>query len=291
MPVTSHRLRLSVLSALLCGLSLATAAPVPKADGTKLERLLARVRIDNVGSALTQPAVAADIQLDDGQAKELDAVWEELGKELSAKVAAKRAQGNGDAEAQLDLFGQVLDAGKEFDAKVMKVLSREQVLRLKQIQLQKEGPAALLGRHAVRALAPTPEQEDAMAAELAKWKKVPMIDEVVAMSYLEQSPNAAAEMAAAQRILDKHAAEADAVSTAMLKHLTKEQRDTWKLMTGEPVGRTELIRAGTAFGDAKLMKVMVDAERAAAPQPAAPPVVPAGGAVPPPPPPPPVEKK
>lgn len=268
------------LAGLVAG-PVATAAPVPKPDPKEVDRLLERVRVDNVGSSLTQPAVGKEIDLDDAQAKKLVELWDEMGNKLKAKMLAK-GQGNG-PEEMLGMFGAMLEFGQEFDAEVTKLLTPAQVRRLKQIQLQKEGPAALLGRHAIRALNPTAVQEDQMAAELAKCRKLPMMEEIIAMSCMEQLPQGAGgEAAALLRVLEKYAAEVDAVQQAMLKHLTKEQRETWAKMTGDPLPRLDLLRAGTAFGDARVVKVVTDAQNVGQPAPpplAAPPVVVQAGAI------------
>ncbi|MEO2090569.1 MAG: hypothetical protein ABGY75_13875, partial [Gemmataceae bacterium] len=158
--MTSPRLRFSLLSVVLCGLPLATAAPVPKPDPKALDKLLERVHVDNVGSSLTQSTISKDLALDEAQAKQVAAIWDEVSDQLVAKVKAVKpmANGNDGPEGMLEMFGTMIDCGREFDAKVLKVLKPDQIRRLKQIQLQKEGPAALLGRHALRALSPTVEQ-------------------------------------------------------------------------------------------------------------------------------------
>jgi RNA polymerase sigma-70 factor (ECF subfamily) len=295
--MTDRRLPLAAVLSALCGLPFAAAAPVPKPDPKEVDKLLERVRVDNLGSSITQQAIAKDLAMDEKQAEAVAAVWDEVGDQLKAKVQAVKPAGNpgGGAEAMLSMFGAMMECGREFDAGVLKVLKPDQIRRLKQIQLQKEGPAALLGRHALRALDPTAEQEDKMAAELAKLKRLPMSDEIIAMASGAAGPNEAQEAAQLTRLLDKYAGEVDAVQEAMLKHLTADQRAKWKQMTGDPLPRLDLLRAGTAFGDARAVKVVTEADAAA--QPVPPQVVPAGGPVPvaqppaAPPPPPPVEKK
>lgn len=256
------------------------AAPVPKPDAKLVDRLLERVRVDNVGSTLAQPPVAKELALDEKQGAKLGELIDEMGNKLKAKVMA--AQGNNGPEEMLGMFGAMLEFGQEFDAAVLKVLTPAQVRRLKQLQLQKEGPAALLGRHAVRALNPTAEQEAKMEVELARWKKLPMMDEIIAMTGMEQVQAGAGgggDGAAMLRMLEKYAHDVDAVQEAMLKCLTKEQRETWKQMTGDPLPRLDLLRASTAFGDVRAVKVVTDVQNAAqpvAPPPVAQAVVPAG---------------
>ncbi|MEO2091550.1 MAG: hypothetical protein ABGY75_19005, partial [Gemmataceae bacterium] len=133
-------------------------------------------------------------------------------------------------------------------------------------------------------------------------------DELIAAASggIPETANNAGEVAGFNRVLEKYSADVNAVQEAMLKHLTADQRAKWKQMTGDPLPRLDLMRAGTAFGDARVVKVVTEADAAA--QPAPPPqVLPAGGVVPvappgvmppalppqlqPPPPPPPVEKK
>lgn len=297
---------LGTLLAVLCGGPILIAAPVPKADPREIDKLLERVPVENLGSMITQPRVAKELQLDEGQTKQLAEIWDKVGLELKGTVQAQKGAMNASGEMQIELFATVISSAKEFDAKAVSVLTRDQIRRLKQIQLQKDCPQALLNRHAMRALNPTVEQEEKMAAELAKWKRTPMVSEFVAIMTLEMEGNPM-EAAGANRVLEKCVKDLDSVTEAMLKHLTADQREKWKQMTGEPVSRTDLVRAGTAFGDLKLTKAMMEAEAAAQPQPVqAPVVVPAGAVVPagqpvvlpppvqpvaPPPPPPPVEKK
>lgn len=269
----------TLLAALVCAAPLA-AAPVPKADADDVDKLLARVRVDGVGSALSQPTAAAGLNLSDDQRKKLDELGTETAKKAVAQYAGVKQRNANGSEDVLGSIASMLDASREFDEQAMKLFGPEQVRRLKQVQLQKEGPAGLLSRHAVRALRFTPEQEDELAAELAKAPKLPLLDEIVAMCEPGGLGNGGNEAEGMKRLLAKHASGVDVVNDAMLKLLTKEQRATWAKMTGDPVPRVELLKATTAFGDANVMKAMNDVENVAAPAPAAPPPP----AVPPPPP-------
>lgn len=182
----------------------------------------------------------------------------------------------------LEVFGMIGGVNAELDVEVEKVLTADQLRRVRQIQLQKEGPAALLGRYGIRAINPTVEQEDKMAAELAKCRKVPMIDEIIAASTGALGGAGNGDMPALQKALEKYCADNDAVQEAMLKVLTAEQRAKWAKLVGDPLPRKELMLSSSAFGDAKLVKAIDEGQNAQQPPPAAVPAAP---------PPPPAEKK
>jgi Spy/CpxP family protein refolding chaperone len=285
---------LAVLSAALIAAT-SFAAPVPKAD-PDADKLLARVRVENLGGLLAQPAVAKAVSLTDEQKQTIDTLTDGMAAKVKAKfgVLKQLPGGGGGTEAMLEVFGMIGEINGELDAEVAKVLTPGQLRRVRQIQLQKEGPAALLGRHGIRAINPTADQEDKMAAELAKWRKVPMIDEIIASSTGALGGPGNDELPAFHKLLEKFSADTEAVQEAMLKVLTKEQRAMWEKMTGDPLPRKELLLASSAFGDGKLVKAIDEGQNAQLPPPpppqVVPPILPAGG-VPPPVLPPPAEKK
>lgn len=291
---------LAVLTAALIAAPL-FAAPVPKSDGADVDKLLARVRVENLSSTLGQPAVAKALGISEKQAKQIETLSDDMAAKVKAKFGVLKQVPNGGTEAMLEVFGMIGEINAELDAEVEKVLTAEQLRRVRQIQLQKEGPAALLGRYGIRAINPTVEQEDKMGAELARCRKVPMIDEIIAASTGALGGAENADMPALQKLLDKYCADIDAVQEAMLKVLTAEQRATWAKLVGDPLPRKELLVSSSAFGDTKLVKAIDDGQNAQQPQPQVPAqvVIPAGGVAPPPallpppaaPPPLPVEKK
>lgn len=269
----------AVLSAALFAVPL-FAAPVPKSDGPDVNQLLARVRLENLNSTLAQPTVAKAIRLTDEQAKKIESLTDErLAKAQKQFAAAKGGPGDLDT---LTMFAVIGEMSTAFDDELPPLLTADQIRRLRQIQLQREGPAALLGRHGMRAINPTAEQEDKLAAEYAKRNKVMMMDEIIAATaggVAEQGRESEALVA----VLKQYADDTEAVQEAMLKVLTPEQRATWAKVVGEPLPRNELILAGSPFGDGKLMVSILKAQLAEAPAPpvVAQPVIPAAGVAPP----------
>ena len=275
---------LTVLTAALIAAPL-YAAPVPKSDGADVDKLLARVRVSNVGGMLAQPTVAKAIALTDEQKKKIDGLTDDMVTKAKAKYAAAKQFANAGAEmnAMLGTFGAIGEMNTAFDSEVTELLTSEQLRRLRQIQLQREGPTALLSRHGMRALNPTVEQEDKLSAELAKWKKVPMFDEIVAAASGALGATGG-EADVINAVLKQYAEDTDAVREAMLKVLTAEQRAMWSKMVGDSIPQRELLLAGSPFGDGKLVTGIMEASAVPAPPPvvqAVPVVVPAGGVPPP----------
>jgi hypothetical protein len=279
-----HQSCLAALSAALFATQL-FAAPVPKAEPADVNKLLARVRVENLSMMLAQPAVAKEVHLSDEQTKSIESLSDGMAAKVRAKfvVLKQLPGGGGGTEATLEVFGMIAEVNAELDVEAVKVLTADQLRRVRQIQLQKEGPAALLGRHGIRAINPTVEQEDKMSAELAKWRKLPMMDEMVAASTGALGAAGGNEQAAFQKVIDKFCVDTDAVQEAMLKVLSAEQRATWAKLVGDPLPRKELLLSSSAFGDGKLVKAIDEGQNAQVLQPAPPPAAP--------PPPPPVEKK
>jgi hypothetical protein len=260
------------------------AAPVPKSDGPDVDKVLSRVRVENLNGLLAQPTVAKEVSLSNEQTKTIESLTDGMAAKVRAKfVVLKQLPGGGDGtEATLEVFGTIAEVNAELDLEAVKVLTADQLRRVRQIQLQKEGPAALLGRHGIRVINPTAEQEDQLATELAKWRKLPMMDEIIAASTGALGGAGNGDLPALQKVLDKYCVDTDTVQEAMLKVLTPEQRAKWAKLVGDPLPRKELLLSSSAFGDAKLVKAIEEGQNAQQPPPAAVPAAPL---------PPPAEKK
>jgi Spy/CpxP family protein refolding chaperone len=244
-------LRYSVVVLLVWYLPLG-AAPTPKEVKTK--STLDRVKLHGIGGLLDQPTVRASLKLTKEQEDKIAAIR----KEVSTTVGAiAKAQQNNPAAAAgaIDLMQETMDkltdAVAEFDPKVSEVFTEQQLQRLRQVHLQREGAPALLSRYAVRELGLTAEQEDKLADTLAPLQKPKMFDLL-----------ASAGMAPGQPGIDKlfvqRAAKLDAVRDDMLKQLTPEQQKKWKEMVGEAVPTIDLLK-GSAEGF--VMKLAVEAGR------------------------------
>lgn len=248
-------IRLLACVSVACVATVALAAPVPKTPA--VDPVLARVVVENVGSALAQPGLRKELALTADQEKKLAALSAEYEGKLKKAGGPDVVAGPFDVAKQVDLFKDISAVTREYDSTVMKLLSDAQRRRLRQVQLQKGGPAGLLNRHVVRALALTVEQEDAMAAELAKYRFVPVVtEELIGMSSMAVDAKADVTDDALKSVaafLEKEHAEQEKVRQAMLKHLTAEQRATWNDLIGKPVSGQELLRAGSIFGDARVM--------------------------------------
>lgn len=249
----------------------ATAAPVPKTAAA--DAVLARVTVEHVGSALSQPALRKELALTAEQEKKLAALTAEYEKSLKKIAGPEVVNGPTDPSAEIERYKDLAGEVFQFDQVAVKLLTDAQHRRLRQVQLQKGGPAGLFNRHVLRALAPTVEQEDAMARELTKYKRIPMVtEEMIAMMSLS-SVEASAEVPDAvaqagfngpqadkkviQDFIRKEIEAQERVRQAMLKHLTNEQREVWGALTGAPLKGDELLRAGSMFGDAKVVQVVM----------------------------------
>lgn len=227
--------------ALVLALSPATAAPTPK--DVKAKSALDRVKPVGIGGLLDLPTVRQSLKLTDEQEKKITAVRKEVGEAIGA--IAKAQQNNAAAAAgQLDgiqeMMDKISDAAAGYDGKVLEVLTGEQTKRLRQLHLQREGPAALVGRYAVRELGLSAEQEDAMGDELAVLQRAKMFDMLGTMAMMPGQPGV-------DKVVGQRAARVDEVRDKMLKHLTADQRKKWKEMIGEEVATGELLK-GTADG-------------------------------------------
>lgn len=254
-----------------CGAAMADGAPVPKVSS--VDAVLARVTVEHVGSALSQPALRKELALTAEQEKKLAALTAEYEKALKKIAGPEVVNGPTDPSVEIDRYKDLAGEVSQFDAVAVKLLTDAQHRRLRQVQLQKGGPAGLFNRHLLRALAPTVEQEEAMARELAKYKRVPMVsEEMIAMMSLSTTDVANDDPEAiAQAKLNEPAAGKNLVKDfirreieaqerarqAMLKHLTVEQRETWAALTGAALKGEELLLVGSMFGDAKVVQVVM----------------------------------
>ena len=249
----------------------AVAAPVPKVSPA--DAVLARVTVEHVGSALSQAALRKELALTAEQEKKLAALKAEYEKALKKIAGPEVVNGPSDPTVEIERFKDLAVEVAQFDAQVILILTPAQHRRLRQMQLQKGGPTGLFNRHMLRALAPTVEQEDAMARELAKYKRVTILNEemiaMFSMSMTVTEPTGEADQLAQATHIEatnvdvirdfirKEIESQEKVRQAMLKHLTAEQRATWAALTGAPLKGTELLRAGSVFGDAKVVQVMM----------------------------------
>ncbi len=271
----------------------AIAAPVPKT--VSADAVLARVTVEHVGSALSQPALRKELALNAEQEKKLAALTAEYEKALKKIAGPEVVNGPTEPSAEIERYKELAVEVSQFDAQAVLLLTPAQHRRLRQVQLQKGGPAALFNRHVLRALAPTVEQEDAMARELAKHKRVAMVnEEMIAMLSvsLAEAPDEIAQathieadsLKAMRDFIRKEIGSQEKVRQAMLRCLSDGQREMWGALTGAPLTGEEMLRAGSMFGDAKVVAVMMRTHVHAEPlaRPPGQPVPPVGQLVPPP---------
>lgn len=98
--MSRHHTSLSLLSAALLVAPL-FAAPVPKSDGTDVDRLLARVRVENLSSTLAQPAVAKVVGITEEQAKKIETLSDEMAAKVKAKFGVLKQVPDGGAVRRL----------------------------------------------------------------------------------------------------------------------------------------------------------------------------------------------
>lgn len=241
------------------------AAPVPelKAKGPAAE--LDRVRLDKIGAALACPTIREQLKITAEQEKKLDAAWAAACADYQANLQKNVAGGAG-PESALHVFNGMDDTIHAFDTAAAKLLSNTQLTRLRQIQLQRDGAAALLGRHAARVLKLTPEQEDKIAAEAAKARttgaQMLNIELQAGMNPNAAPPQVQAVIDAVRR---KQSEDFDGRMAAAAQHLTAEQKKAWADLTGEPIPSIELLRAATPFSDPKFGKLLTGGQQPAAP--------------------------
>jgi RNA polymerase sigma-70 factor (ECF subfamily) len=131
------------------------------------------------------------------------------------------------------MMTDVLDA---HDTTVEKLLTKEQLYRLKQIHLQREGPTALLSRYATRELSLSAAQEDKLSDALKPLLKPKLMDIVPQGLAVSDSPERG-------KIIQRLAARHDTMMEEAMKCLTAEQKAKWKEMIGAEVATAILVVA------------------------------------------------
>jgi len=257
------------------------AAPVPelKAKGPQAE--LDRVRVDMIGAALACPTIREQLKITAEQDKKLDETWAEVSADSAAAIQRmKAAPGQVVMDMVWGTYNGMDDTVRAFDEKATKVFSAPQLARLRQVQLQRDGVAALLSRHAGRVLKLTAEQEDKIAAQAAKTPgtaaKMLNIEAQAGLNPNAANPQMEAVLATIRR---KQAEDFDGRVKAGMAVLTAEQTKAWAELTGAAIPTVELLRAATPFSDTKFVRLLAQAAQQAPP------------VAPPPPAPVPVEKK
>jgi len=216
-------------------------APPPKAEEkVKRNATVERVKLVGLGGLLSQEAVRRDIGLTKEQEKKLDAEKEKLVTGMK-KLSEASVQANKESRLQaLYLMIQLCgDLAVTFDTTMTDVLTAEQVYRLKQLALQREGPPALLGRFAVRELGLTTEQEDKLAEALKPLTKPKLFD--TAAEFGKGVPEDGTP------VVKQHAAMLDGVKDKALTVLTDTQKKRWEEMVGEELA-TEVLVLTSADG-------------------------------------------
>jgi len=205
------------------------AADPPKAEEVKRNATVERVKLVGVSAMLEQEAIRKDIGLTKDQEEKVSVARAEMEKKLKALSDASKAALQETNVEVADLQRQtemVTDCVFEIDGTIQKLLTATQVYRLKQIQLQREGPNALLGRFAVRELALTPEQEDKIVEAVKKLNKPKASDFAAVTAIAPEEPRIA-------KYLNTRSTELDTIRDEAVKHLTADQKAKWKEMVGE----------------------------------------------------------
>ncbi len=245
MTVSKHRwLPLAVLPLIAVSAGLLAAdppkptAPPPKAEEKqKRNATVERVKLVGIGGLLEQQAVRKEMRLTKEQQEKLTEAKAEVRKQLKViQAATDRLRGKEDIAKYLNSNEQYTDVLAAHDLTVGKLLTPEQLYRLKQIQLQREGPTALLSRYAVRELGYTPEQEDNLAEAMKPLLKPKLMDVVPQALAVSDSPERGL-------IIQQLSATLDAVREDAIKCLTAEQKAKWKEMIGEEVATAILVVA------------------------------------------------
>jgi hypothetical protein len=212
-------------------------APPPKAeekDKPKRNATVERVKLVGIGGLLEQEAVRKDIGLTKEQVEKYDAEKKKLVegmKELGK--ATEQANKESRLHALYLSIQQLGDLGGTFDTAAAGLLTGEQVYRLKQLSLQREGPPALLSRFAVRELALTTEQEDKLAEAIKPLTKPKVFD--VPTEFGNGVPEDGAP------VIKQHAAFVDGVKEKAMAAMTDTQKKRWKEMVGEELPTEVLV--------------------------------------------------
>lgn len=147
--MTASRLRwlpLALVPLLVVGVGLLAAdppkptAPAPKAEEkAKRNATVERVKLVGIGGLLEQEAVRKDLGLSKAQGEKIDAEKEKLVEGIKEVGKAKRSEENSTQTLYI-LVDQCGDLALSYDAAAAKVLNGEQLYRLKQLSLQRDGP-------------------------------------------------------------------------------------------------------------------------------------------------------
>lgn len=235
--------------ALVLILPSAPAAPTPKE--VKAKSVLDRVKPVGIGGLIEQPAARASLKLAKEQEEKIGGIRKDVGAQVvkfTKEYQNNPAAAVGDTEAMQGMMDKLSEFAGAFDTRVVDVFTEDQMRRVKQLYLQREGPAALLSRYAVRELGLTAEQEDKMADELAPLLK-PKVGDLLTATAM------APAHASFDKMIAQRAEKLDKTREAMLKHLTADQKKAWKEMVGEEVPTVELIKGA---GETFIVKLMME---------------------------------
>lgn len=226
-------------------------APAPQTDEkTKRNATVERVTLVGIGGLLDQEAVRRSLDL----SKEQEEKWVEKKRALSKQAEAIRDAAKAKPQPGKELadvhnqYEQLAAITWGYDDAVAELLSPAQQYRMKQIVLQRDGPAALLGRIAVRELVLTPEQEDKLALTLRGLTQPRMTNFIASAAARVEDPDCA-------KLVQQHAASLDELRAEALKHLTKEQKAKWQTMIGEEIPTATLV---TGSGEAFVLRLSVN---------------------------------
>ncbi len=228
-----------------------TATP-PKAEEKekpKRNATVERVKLVGVGGLLSQEAVRRDVGLTEAQVKKIDVEKGKLLEGIKEIGKAKRPDENSTQTLYI-LVEQCGDLALHYDEAVAKVLDAEQLYRLKQLSLQRDGPTALLGRFAARELALSAEQEDKIAELLKPLTKPKLFDVTVEISGKPLPKDG-------MLVVRQYAALVDGVKEKALGVLTGAQKKKWEAMVGGELPRDVLIFSS---GDGYLMRLAISGE-------------------------------
>lgn len=223
--------------------------PPPKAEvKAKRNATVERVKLCGVGGLLEQESIRKELNLTKEQVEKLKEAKADVKKQLKeVQAATEKLNGKADISKYLESFEMFTDVLAAHDPVVGKLLTEEQLYRLKQIQLQREGPTALLSRYAVRELGLTVEQEDKLTEVLKPLLKPKIMDMVPQALAVSDSPERG-------KVIQRLAATHETMMEEAMKCLTADQKAKWKEMTGDEIAAAILVVAAPeSFGWAAIM--------------------------------------